>query len=81
MQRAVASLKLSGWENPCKAFQFRSNQVKKHTQDFQSLIYPAVPLSCPPDSPASDAPTQSPSTPNTPSPSTPEPADGVWDFS
>ncbi|KAG9277811.1 STE20-related kinase adapter protein beta isoform X1 [Astyanax mexicanus] len=57
-------------------------QVKKHKQDsFLSLMYPAVPLSCPPDSPVSDPPTQTSSTPNTPSPSTPEPVDGVWDFS
>lgn len=54
-------------------------QVKKHTRDsFLSLMYPAVPVSCPPDTPPSGTPTQ---TCNTPSPTDTEPEDGMWDFS
>ncbi|XP_035380023.1 STE20-related kinase adapter protein beta isoform X1 [Electrophorus electricus] len=54
-------------------------QVKKYTQDsFLTLMYPAVPLSYPLDSPISDPPTHAC---NTPSTATPEPAEGVWDFS
>ncbi|XP_030638029.1 STE20-related kinase adapter protein beta [Chanos chanos] len=53
-------------------------QVKKHTRDsFLSLMYPAVPLSSPPDTPPSCPPTPSC---HTPSPTT-ESVDGVWDFS
>ncbi|XP_016123640.1 STE20-related kinase adapter protein beta [Sinocyclocheilus grahami] len=52
-------------------------QVKKHTRDsFLSLMYPAVPVSCPPGTPPSETPTQ---TCNAPSPT--EPEDGMWDFS
>nr|XP_055070072.1 STE20-related kinase adapter protein beta isoform X2 [Misgurnus anguillicaudatus] len=54
-------------------------QVKKHTKDsFLSLMYPAVPMSCPPDTPPSETPTH---TCNTPSPTNTEPEDGMWDFS
>ncbi|XP_056607174.1 STE20-related kinase adapter protein beta isoform X3 [Triplophysa dalaica] len=53
-------------------------QVKKHTRDsFLSLMYPAVPMSCPPDTPPSETPTK---TCNSPSP-TNEPEDEMWDFS
>lgn len=54
-------------------------QVKKHTRDsFLSLMYPAVPMSCPPDTPPSETPTK---TCNSPSPTDNEPEDGMWDFS
>ncbi|XP_063068719.1 STE20-related kinase adapter protein beta [Engraulis encrasicolus] len=53
-------------------------QVKRHTRDsFQSLMYPALPLSSPPDTPPS-CPTTT--THHTPSP-TEEAPDGQWDFS
>ncbi|XP_076871299.1 STE20-related kinase adapter protein beta isoform X3 [Brachyhypopomus gauderio] len=64
-------------------------QVKKYNQEsFLTMMYPAVPLSCPPDSPISELPTHGcnsplPDCPNpaTPEPDSPEPAEGVWDFS
>ncbi|XP_028835155.1 STE20-related kinase adapter protein beta isoform X2 [Denticeps clupeoides] len=53
-------------------------QAKRHTRDsFLSMMYPALPLSSPPDTPPS-----CPQTPpcHTPSP-TEEGTEGVWDFS
>ncbi|XP_058257887.1 STE20-related kinase adapter protein beta isoform X3 [Hemibagrus wyckioides] len=54
-------------------------QVKKHTpESFLSLVYPAIPLSCPVDAPPSPPSLQADTHTNT----NPEPVDGgVWDFS
>ncbi|KAF4078873.1 hypothetical protein AMELA_G00186500 [Ameiurus melas] len=54
-------------------------QVKKHTSDsFLSLVYPAIPLSCPVDIPLSPPLLHTDTHTN----ANPEPADGgVWDFS
>uniref|UniRef100_H2LGQ7 STE20 related adaptor beta n=1 Tax=Oryzias latipes TaxID=8090 RepID=H2LGQ7_ORYLA len=54
-------------------------QVKKHTREsFLSLIYPAVPLTSPEDSPASSPPSLSCHVPPSAACDT---AEGVWDFS
>uniref|UniRef100_A0A3B5MI79 Protein kinase domain-containing protein n=1 Tax=Xiphophorus couchianus TaxID=32473 RepID=A0A3B5MI79_9TELE len=53
-------------------------QVKRHTRDsFLSLMYPAVPLSCPEDRPVSSLP--GPTCPTPPS-ATAEPPEAAWDF-
>uniref|UniRef100_M4A0N0 STE20 related adaptor beta n=1 Tax=Xiphophorus maculatus TaxID=8083 RepID=M4A0N0_XIPMA len=53
-------------------------QVKRHTRDsFLSLMYPAVPLSCPEDRPVSSPP--GPTCPTPPS-ATAEPPEAEWDF-
>ncbi|TRY98715.1 hypothetical protein DNTS_010267 [Danionella cerebrum] len=54
-------------------------QVKKHTPDsFLSMMYPAVPVSCPAETPPSETPSQ---TSCIQSPINTEPEDVMWDFS
>ena len=64
----------------CVFFAGGRQQVKRHTRDtFLNLMYPAVPLASPQDSPVSSPPTPACHAAPT-SPLTADPQ-GAWDFS